>query len=1339
VVRDAVLFNNYELLDRIAEGGMAEVWRARSRGAAGFEKTVVIKRVLPALMANPGFAELLVREAKIASRLSHANIVQIFDLGEEAGAYFIAMEYVDGKDLGAVMAYEARAASSPGRPRLGVPLKLWIIAETAKALDYAHRRRGDDGRALAIVHRDISPQNILVGYEGEVKVADFGIARADQQDLGRGEDPKMLRGKFAYMSPEQARGMPLDRRSDLFALGIVLWELATGSRLFKAASPQETLELVRRAEIPDFPFEQFGWPPEIRGVLRRALSADLDGRYASAGELQQDLSQILFRLGENVGEAELGEALTRMFPRMDAHSPNKLRVDLLLRAQDDATGASAELRSESNASSPEAARERTAAALPMSRRVSVQSRRVSLLAVRARDTEELSAFARAVEAYGGQLLPGPLEESAAVFGAEGGERAVEYAGRAALELRRRAAIEGPLRAEPLPPLAVATGDARVYDGARAVPDDALLARARDLVLRASPGEVVIDPALADELGRTFRIGRAPESTLPVLEGYRARRERDAQRIRRRAPLVGRSREGAALSDALFEVAERGRGEAVLLLGESGAGKSRLLAELRAATAAQGVVFASACGQEGERERSFGALADLFKDLCGVEEEDTPAERHARVDRLRVLGLAPREVRLVGELLGLAYPVARQERVGRPRGVELMLAARKALTSLARERIVVLAIEDVHWIDPATRQLLPLLLRELARARVLAVIAARPGAPVPGVDGEPRVLELHPLDDVSALRLFASAAGARVVAEELARRVLDETGRNPAWVEELAAAMREAKALRVQDGEAQHVEGVHVPLPDHARTLVSAALAALRASDLDLLRIVASFEGTLDVSLLCAVHGAPLAAAEAGLRRLLVRRLLVPETGTSMLRSARALWGGGTDAPPVPPRLGVASGILRRAILASMSASERTQLHGRALAELERLGREACIEDLAHHAARAADRTRAPDYLVEAGHLALERQAPALAAARYLEAARLLREGGASAVDVEERAVTLAFRAAELAAGAGAVEHVDAALALLATPAPGADGAVHRVRVAVLRARAAAVRGDSALRVAALDAVASELGEVKDLALRGAAELELAEGLASRGRAREALVRLRSAVETLSHGADAALYGRALCVLAESLARAALADEAQHVVGRALTVAARLGDGALRFGSLAAMAEVAESRGEILTAAARFREAGEVAAAQGLVRDEARMAARSALASFACRELDAASHDAAETSALARKVRAESLGRLGVVVAVAVGVLRAPDPGACEELAAHAEFVVANGSDFEAASALRVRAFGERACGRVSDARRSIARASQYAERAGLTALCARLRTEESLDSPVPAT
>lgn len=1332
-----MVFGNYELLDRIAEGGMAEVWRARSRGAAGFEKTVVIKRVLPALMANAGFAEFLVREAKIASRLSHANIVQIFDLGEEGGAYFIAMEHVDGKDLGAVMAHESRHAGMAHKPHLTQPMKLWIVAEAAKALDYAHRRKGEDGRPLAIVHRDISPQNILVGYEGEVKVADFGIARADQQDLGRGEDPKILRGKYAYMSPEQARGEPLDRRSDIFALGVVLWELVTNVRLFKGGTSQKTLDLVRAARLPDFSLEAHGWPAELRQILRRSLALDVEARYPSAGDLYVELSQVLFRLGENVGAAELAEVVTRMFPRIDAHSPNKLRVDVLLRAHEDATSSHAERALVSGTPLADASRDNTALALRVSRRVSVETRRVALLAAMRREGDDAAHFVRAIEAYGGQLLDEEPELLVAVFGASGSERATEHAARAALELRRRIKIDAPPRAEPVPPLALAAGDARVYDGGNADPEEALDARVRDLVLRAAPGEVVFEPALSEELARTFRLGKAFERGLPTVDGFRARREREALLMRRRAPLVGRPREVRALSSALVTVAETGTGSVVVLLGEPGAGKSRMLAELRAATGSQEVVFVSGRGEETAADGSFGALADLFMDLCGVEEEDTPAERFGKVERLRVLGLAPREVRLAGELLGLAYPVARQDRVGRPRGIALALAARKALSSLARERTVVLTIEDVQWVDDATRQILPLLLRDLARARVLAVLTARPGTPLPHVGSEPRVIELQALDADAALRLFAAAAGARTVELGLARRALEETAGNPAWLEELAASLRVSGAIAVVDGEAQLVDEAKFVVPEHVRHVASARVAELRPAEVEMLRIAASFEGSVDVATLCAVHGAPVDSATPALRRLLTRRLLVPDVGTTALPRPRGLWGGGTDAPPLPVRVRIGSGLLRRAMLGGVPPSEVRHLHGRAVAALERAGADGSIDELAYHAARAGDRRRAPDYLIEAGRVAVGRQQPALAAAHYATAARLLCEDGED--PTAERAVQLVLRSAELALEAGDPAQVLAALSLVAdAPLLQADGSL-RVRFAVCRARAAALRGDAPLRVAALEAVARELPLLDDPALRGEAELELSEGLAATGRAHEALVRLRSSVDTLALGGDPSMHGRALCMLAGALARAGLVAEAQHAVGRALALAARLGHGALRFGSLAAMAEVAEASGDYSSACERFREAGEVAAAQGLAYEEARMLVRAALTAFAARDLERAVTLGGEAATLARRQRREALAQLATAVALAAGLLRAPDPQKLAQLARTVEHVVVTGSDHDVAAASRLRAVAERATGHGAAASATFARAAQFAERAGMAALAAQIRAEESLDSPRSAT
>lgn len=336
-------FGSYELIERIGEGGMAEVWRARSRGVAGFEKTVVIKRVLPSMMARGDFATLLVREAKIAARLNHPNIVQIFELGEEGGAYFIAMEHVHGCDLATAIAFQEDPLAVPGG--LDVDLRLWIVAEVAKALEFAHRYRADDGRPLNIVHRDISPQNVLLGYEGQVKVADFGIALADERGLGAEDDPKTLRGKYAYMSPEQVRGESLDRRSDVFSLGIVLYEMLAGRRLFRGHSSAETLRLVEAAEIPAIDLAALGLPERLQGLLLRALARDREERLGSARELGEEIERLLLERGRPIGGGVLAEAMLRIEPPEARLRINKLRFDLPSRQRRDAQRSSAKTQS----------------------------------------------------------------------------------------------------------------------------------------------------------------------------------------------------------------------------------------------------------------------------------------------------------------------------------------------------------------------------------------------------------------------------------------------------------------------------------------------------------------------------------------------------------------------------------------------------------------------------------------------------------------------------------------------------------------------------------------------------------------------------------------------------------------------------------------------------------------------------------------------------------------------------------------------------------------------------------------------------------------------------------
>ena len=214
-------FGKYWLLERINVGGMAEVFKAKSYGVEGFEKLIAIKRILPSIAEDEDFITMFIDEAKIAVQLNHANIAQIFDLGKIDESYFIALEFVHGKDLRTIWDRHKRRGL-----RLPIPMSVYVISRVLEGLDYAHRKKNAGGEELNIVHRDVSPQNVLVAYEGEVKIIDFGIAKAANK--ASKTQAGILKGKFGYMSPEQVRGLPLDRRADIFSAGIILYELLTG-------------------------------------------------------------------------------------------------------------------------------------------------------------------------------------------------------------------------------------------------------------------------------------------------------------------------------------------------------------------------------------------------------------------------------------------------------------------------------------------------------------------------------------------------------------------------------------------------------------------------------------------------------------------------------------------------------------------------------------------------------------------------------------------------------------------------------------------------------------------------------------------------------------------------------------------------------------------------------------------------------------------------------------------------------------------------------------------------------------------------------------------------------
>ena len=285
-VRQAIPFGKYLLLDRISVGGMAEVFKAKSYGVEGFEKVIAIKRILPSMGEDREFIKMFIDEAKIVGQLAHANICQIFELGRTEGAHFIAMEYIWGKDLLQIQ-NRARKLKQP----IPVPMACFIVAKVLEGLDYAHKKRDALGRPLEIVHRDCSPQNVLISYEGEVKIIDFGIAKAASRSSKT--QAGVLKGKFGYMSPEQVRGLPLDRRSDVFAAGTILYECLSGDRLFVGETDFSTLEKVRNVDIPRPRQVNPAIPEAVEAIIMKALAKDSTDRYQWAGEMVGDLQRFL--------------------------------------------------------------------------------------------------------------------------------------------------------------------------------------------------------------------------------------------------------------------------------------------------------------------------------------------------------------------------------------------------------------------------------------------------------------------------------------------------------------------------------------------------------------------------------------------------------------------------------------------------------------------------------------------------------------------------------------------------------------------------------------------------------------------------------------------------------------------------------------------------------------------------------------------------------------------------------------------------------------------------------------------------------------------------------------
>ena len=299
-------FGRYYLVDKIAVGGMAEVFKAKTFSHGGFEKLLVIKRILNHLSDNDEFVEMFVDEAKISVELQHPNIIQVFDFGRLQDNYYIAMECVEGKDTKGILRKLAER-----RKLLPNEYAVYIAHEICKGLDYAHKRTDTAGEVLGIIHRDISPSNILVSYTGEVKIADFGIAKATISAYNTKDG--VLKGKFEYMSPEQASGDPIDLRSDIFATGIILHEMLTGRRLFKTDSDIATLERIKKGDVKPPSTLNPAVPPRLDELVMKALSVHPDDRFEDARALQTALLEFMYPATPDLVRESLGHFMAELF------------------------------------------------------------------------------------------------------------------------------------------------------------------------------------------------------------------------------------------------------------------------------------------------------------------------------------------------------------------------------------------------------------------------------------------------------------------------------------------------------------------------------------------------------------------------------------------------------------------------------------------------------------------------------------------------------------------------------------------------------------------------------------------------------------------------------------------------------------------------------------------------------------------------------------------------------------------------------------------------------------------------------------------------------------------
>ena len=955
---------------------MAEVFLARSFGAEGLEKLLVIKKILPAFSKNRHFVSMFIDEAKIAVTLSHPNIVQIFEFGQVGRDYYLAMEHIEGVDLG-------KLVSHARRQHLSCPSgdAVFICMELAKGLDYAHRKRDQLGEPLDIVHRDVSPQNLLIAREGAVKIVDFGIAKARSIS----EEEGVVKGKFAYMPPEQARGGAIDHRSDLYAAGVILYELLVGKSPYGVPGAEVNAEMVARAEVkrPRDLIPELS--QELDNIIMRALARDPESRYQTARDLQLDLTRYLYSRGEIHDAGTLSIFYNRVFPEIEAlsskgsqsghalahgHLPSPIVSDV-----------------SPGLSTPGSSRAGSQAGEPTARMV-----RKGLIAIhgairgftelrRTHGEDKVRAlmfdYLKILEniAFKSEAIRERVAEDGftlllglPISTAQDPERAI----RLAFDLLD--ATEGinrnvdPLikdgEKKPAASLKISIGIARMevrteanagrqlsYEvepnsldlvQALGTSADSNEIRCSGEVWRATRRAYRFREVLHDEIGRCYSV-----------EGALSR----AERIREgsTATLYGRDLAKKAMRDVFREVLLSNQSRTLVISGEIGIGKSALVRSFLSELDLREIKILQGACLYYDVDIPFSPLIELLRDLIQIGDADPvdviQQKLEAELRRLFGTKQKPAELEVSGEfslpelsepspseqeyeyllhsfgpLLGIKYPEGALEALdAEQRKMRTILSIQRLFARLARRRAVVIVLEDLHWADSLSLEILEAIAKERYPKKILVVLTSRPTDRVERLTKVAPVIDLGELELDDRRRLISDIFGeAAPKLLETVQQIAERVGGNPLF-------LRETAESTLERGESK--DNTPNIIPTTIWGVVAARLDELKTEEREALRWAAAVGGAVSPKLIEMAAGAEVALA---IPRLAERKLLLKEgDGSFVFRNE----------------------ITRTVAYEGLPPEERRDIHSKIFqALITRQGAGAAINPahLAHHAAQAGE-------------------------------------------------------------------------------------------------------------------------------------------------------------------------------------------------------------------------------------------------------------------------------------------------------------------------------------------------------------------------------------------------